>query len=196
MTDASGGPLAARAPPLAGAHAAAAQVLLGADHPLVRAEHCTRWLGRQEATLSAAVAATDEHALDLIADGRGALPLSVRRRRAAPPPVSSPSSGRGDPGASPRGALSLPRASEEPHPLCPRLHPRSGRDSPPPFACSGAQTDAMTVGCVERLLGRASSPLYGDDPMRLREEIRRIHFGAADANHRASSVRERRPSFR
>jgi hypothetical protein len=59
-----------------------------------------------------------------------------------------------------------------------------------------ARPDATTVGRIERLLGGASSPLYGDDTRRVREDLARIHFGAVDANRRASSVRERTPSLR
>ena len=51
-----------------------------------------------------------------------------------------------------------------------------------------ARPDASTVARVERLLCGASSPLYGKDARRLREELTRIHFIAADANDRASSA--------
>jgi hypothetical protein len=51
-----------------------------------------------------------------------------------------------------------------------------------------ARPDASTVARVERLLCGASSPLYGEDARRLREELTRIHFRAADANDRASSA--------
>ena len=54
MTDASGRRLqrAPRLPP-ARPRPAAAQQLLGAEHPLARAEHRVRWLGHQAATLAA-----------------------------------------------------------------------------------------------------------------------------------------------
>jgi hypothetical protein len=148
--------------------------------------------------LSAAVAATREHALDLIADGRGSLPLaSVRRRRAR---LLRPRHVR-------RLAEAIEALRREAH--CPyRRHPRSRplyvpaviREVDAELAATvrvlGVRPDATTVARIERLLGGASSPLHGDDARLLRVELARIHLRPADANHRASSVRERMPSFR
>jgi hypothetical protein len=220
MTDASGRRWR-RAPRLSPARPrpAGAQQVLGADHPLARAEHRVRWLGRQAATLgallpvgalvtvigapdlravllagalveacllvalAAAVAVTHETALDLIAHGRGALPLvSVRRRRARL--------------LRPRHVQGLAEAIQalRSEARCPnRSHPRSRplyvpaviREVDAELAATmhllRSQPDATTLGRIERLLGGASSPLYGDDARRLREHLARIHFGAADA---------------
>jgi hypothetical protein len=235
MTDASGSRLQ-RAPRRTPARPTpvGAHELLGADHPLARAEHRVRWLGRQAATLaallpvgalallagapglraallagalveacllvalSAAVGAIRERALDLIADGRGTLPLaSVRRQRARL--------------LRPRHVRRLAEAIEalRREARCPYHRSPMSRPLYVPAVIRAvdaelaatarvlrAQPEATTVGRIERLLGAASSPLYGDEAKRLREELARIHFGAADANHRANSVRERTPSLR
>jgi hypothetical protein len=235
MTDASGRRLQ-RAPRLSPARPrpAAAEEVLGAEHPLARAEHRVRWLAHQAATLaallpvgalallagapvlsaallagglveawllvalSAAAGVVRDRALDLIVEGRGSLPLaSVRRRRAGL--------------MRPRHVRRLAEAIEalRREARCPdRRHP-SARPLYMPAVIRGvdaelaaavrvlrAQSDATTIGRIERLLGGATSPLYGDDPKRLREELACIHFGAADANHRASSARERTPYLR
>ena len=208
----------------------AAQEVLGAEHPLARAEHRVRWLGRQAATLaallpigalallagapgraallaaglveagllvalSAAVGVMRERALDLIVEGRGLLPLaSVRRRRARL--------------VRPRHVRRLAEAIEalRREARCPyRGHPKARplylpaiiREVDAELAATArllrARPDDTTIGRIERLMGAASSPLYGDEPRRLREELARIHFAAADANRRANSAREWTP---
>jgi hypothetical protein len=235
MTDASGRRLqrAPRLPP-ARPRPAAAQQVLGAEHPLARAEHRVRWLGHQAATLaallpvgalallagapglragllagglveawllvalSAAAGVVRDRALDLIVEGRGSLPLaSVRRRRARL--------------MRPRHVRRLAEAIEalrrearcayRPHPSARPLYmPAIIREVDAELAAAvrvlRARPDATTIGRIERLLGGATSPLYGDEPKRLREELARIHFGAADANHRPGSAHERTPHSR
>jgi len=217
MTDVSSRRLP-RAPGLGPARGrSAAHELLGAEHPLARAEERVRWLRRQAMTLgvllplgalaaiggvpglraallagalvqawllaalSAAMAGTRGRALELIATGRGALPVaSVRRRRARL--------------LRPRHVHGLAKAIQalRREARCPyRRHPRSRPLYVPAviravdaelgttarILC--ARPDVSTVARIERLLCGEASPLYGDDPRRLREELTRIHFGAA-----------------
>ena len=89
MTDASGERLQ-RAPRLwpARVQPAAAQELLGADHPLARAEHRVRWLGRQAATLGALC--RGRLALVAGAPGRAALLAGSSWRHACSSPCPPP----------------------------------------------------------------------------------------------------------
>jgi len=227
MTDASGGRLP-RAPRLwpAPVELAAAQELLGAEHPLARAEHRVRWLGRQAATLgvllavgalatvagapglrpallagtlvqacllvclSAAVAVARERALELIAEGRGALPLDCVRRRRARLMRTRSVHGLAE------AIQALRREARCPYRRYPRRRPlyvpgvirAADAELATTVRVLSARPDASTVARVERLLCGSASPLYGEDARRLRDELTRIHFRAADANDRASSA--------
>jgi hypothetical protein len=121
-----------------------------------------------------------ERALELIATGRGALPLASVRRR-------------GDRLLRPCHVHGLAEAIQalRREARCPyRCHPgrrplyvpANIRALDAELATTArllrARPDVTTVARIERLLCGETSPLYGDDPRRLREELMRIHFGA------------------
>ena len=141
-------------------------------------------------SLSAAVAVTRERALELIAEGRGALPLDCVRRRRARLLRTHNVHGLAD------AIQALRREARSPYRQCPRRRPlyvpgvirAADAELATTVRVLSARPDASTVARVERLLCGASSPLYGEDARRLREELTRIHFRAADANDRASSA--------
>jgi hypothetical protein len=213
---------------------AGAQEVLGADHPLARAEHRVRWLGRQAATLTAflpvvavlamtgapelravlpagvvveawllvalaaGMADVRERALDLIVEDRGALPVTgVQRRRVRllrPDHIHRLA----------EAVEALRREARSPYarrPGCrPLYQPAVIRAADVELAAVArvlrAAPDAVTVGRVERLLGGARSPLYGDDSRTLREELGRIGFGAARAGCACPDSPRRTPEHR
>jgi hypothetical protein len=119
-----------------------------------------------------------ERALELIAEGRDTLPIaSVRRERAR----------LTDPRRRAALARSLDRLRADARPdgyrrlVRPLFVPAVIRQADAELArlaellrSSGA--GVIAVARTERLLGGASSPLYGEDGMRLREELRRIRI--------------------
>jgi hypothetical protein len=197
--------------------AASAEELLGAEHPLARADERVRWLGRQAATatallpasgvlllaggsgvglvtpvaalvagllllaLAAALDARRTRAVELVAQGRGALPIASVQQQC----------GRlARPGRAGRLAASveaLRRDARAPYRACPRRHelfvPAVIRQVDAELARTAELLrselpDPATLARVELLLGGGYSPLYGDDAGRLREELNRICFAA------------------
>ena len=199
--------------------------LLGARHPLARADERVRWLGRQAATAAAllpaggvlllaggsgvllvlpaaalvaavlllalAVARDTRRtsAVELVAQGRGALPIvSLQRQRER----------LARPGRAGRLAASieaLRREARAPYRGCPRRRllyvPAVVRQADAELARTAellrsVRPDPATVARVELLLGGATSPLYEDDAGRLREELNRICLAAvAEDRHPA-----------
>jgi hypothetical protein len=200
--------------------------VLGAEHPLARAEDRVHWLGRQLATITAllpvaglavlagahglravvpaaalvealllaglagAAATVHERALELIAEGRGSLPLdSVRHRRAR---LLRPRHIRG----LARAIEGLRREANCPYRGRPMGRPlyvaAVVREVDAQLAATvcvlrGHCVDDATVGRIERLLACSSSPLYGDEPQPLRQELARIHFGVVDVTSAPSA---------
>jgi hypothetical protein len=124
-----------------------------------------------------AVGAIRERALELIAEGRDALPLAAVRRECARL-------------ASPRRVLDLARSLDELRRearrprrslVAPLYVPAVIRESDAEIArlaglLRSGRTEPAALARIERLLSGARSPLYGADGRRLREELRRIHF--------------------
>jgi hypothetical protein len=134
-------------------------------------------LGGLTIALLAASASSRDRALDLIAEGRDALPLdAVRRQRERL--------------QDPRHARALARSLEH---IRTESRPRAHRRTfgPPLYSPTvvreldgeiarivellrGPAPRVVAVARTERLLGGECSPLYGSDPRRLGEELRRI----------------------
>ena len=155
-------------------HAAqAARAMLGGEHPLARAEERMRWLRAQ----AAADGARRRRALELIAAGRAALPLAaVRRERARLARrvgalaeslermrVDARRPMRNRPVVAPLYFPSVIREVDDELARTARLL----RDGTP---------DLAAVARTEELLGGESSPLYGPDVLRLREELARLQY--------------------
>jgi len=130
------------------------------------------------AGLCLALIARRDAALDLVAAGRDGLPLpAVRRMRAR---LSDPRRAR----ALARSLRSLRREARRSwHGLLPPLwSPSVIREVDEELERIAqlleTQPSVRLVACAEQLLGGGGSPLYGGDPLRLREELRRIRFVA------------------
>ena len=134
-------------------------------------------------TISLVMASTTrrDRALDLIAEGRDALPLeAVRqaRRRLMDPRRAGDLARSLDHIRSEARAGALRRGIGPPlfcPPVIRRLDPEIARivdllSSPTP--------NIVVVARAARLLGGEQSPLYGEDPRRLREELRRIELAS------------------